>query len=77
MAEGLYGEANRRLQKAIRDKNMAELTVVQGPMEVKTKKELARMNLGNSHKEKMREFLEISLLSLYIFYIFIFSDLIN
>ena len=38
MAEGLYGEANRRLQKAITDENMAEITVVQGLLEVDSKK---------------------------------------
>ena len=38
VAEGLYGEANRRLQKAITDENMAEITVVQGLLEVGSKK---------------------------------------
>ena len=37
-AERLYGEVNRRLQDAIKNKNMNEITVVQGLLEVATKK---------------------------------------
>ena len=53
MAEGLYGEVNKRLQKAIKDKNMAEITVVQGLVELATNKmESARKNLEKNQKRR-------------------------
>ena len=52
-AERLYGEVNRRLQDAIKNKNMNEITVVQGLLEVTTKKmESTRKNLDKCQKEK-------------------------
>lgn len=52
-AEGLYGEVTKRLQKAITDKNMQEITVVQGLMEVATQKmEGARRKLDKCQEEK-------------------------
>ena len=51
--ERLYGEVNRRLQDAIKNKNMNEITVVQGLLEVATKKmESARTNLDKCQKNK-------------------------
>ena len=55
MAERLYVESNRRLQKAIIDmqEHGTKITIVQVLMKVATKKmESARKNLESSHKEK-------------------------
>ena len=55
MAERLYVESNRRLQKAIIDmqEHGIKITIVQVLMKVATKKmESARKNLESSHKEK-------------------------
>ena len=55
MAERLYVESNRRLQKTIIDmqEHGTKITIVQVLMKVATKKmESARKNLESSHKEK-------------------------
>lgn len=52
-AERLFLEANKRLQDAIKEKNMSEMTVVQGLLDVaKVKMEAARKKLEECRKEK-------------------------
>lgn len=53
MAEKLYSEVNRRLQKAIADEDMTEMSVVQGLVAVATKKmEPAQKNVEKNQKGK-------------------------
>lgn len=53
VAEKLYSEVNRRLQKAIADEDMTEMSVVQGLVAVATKKmEPAQKNVEKNQKEK-------------------------
>ena len=53
MAEGLYGEVNRRCQNAIKAKNMEEISVVQSLMGVATNKMgVSSESLGKCQKEK-------------------------
>ena len=70
-AETLYCEANSRLQNAIRAKDMNEMTVVQGLMDVASKKmESARRKLENCRKNQVmigakRRIYKLLMLSLY------------
>ena len=51
-AEGLYGNVNRRLQKAIANKNLGEMSVIYTLLEVASKKmKSARSDLIKIQKE--------------------------
>ena len=53
MAESLFHEASRRLQDAIKEKNIGEMTVVHGPLQVaNAKMKVARKKLEECRHEK-------------------------
>ena len=53
-AESLYSEASSRLQNAIKEKDMNEISVVQGLMNVASKKmESARRKLEDCRKDQV------------------------